>query len=623
MLANRASQRANSSHQPFEENPTMQRFVIGKIDAGIAVLISDSVHLIEFPSLLLPAGVGPGSIVNIQCTRNLPAEKRHAREFWDLQDAIAAEFAAREPEPPRLKIRNTTQTSVTLEWDPLDLAAADLVNLSIYRNGQRLTSIPNPTTNTSTKLSGLSLDTDYAFHLVLKTTAGTYASPVVKTRTHTIDNTTGISVCFGLVEPADLAETARRAVAQLGAKADDRIQIDTTHFVATSSATKANPNGAPGPEYQKAVQLSIPVVTPEWLVACAEAKKLVPISAYYLGQTNRAASLSSAQLVHPTPSPPAAANRKTEALARVTEEQPQVVAAAAVKPPVELEENVEAPPSDQTAATISSTAALATAAAADPQVPEPAPAPAAGPELEPEPTAPVTVKTSDPTVPAQDETVGEVDGRGGTDGHVDEADLSTRGVKSSGEEEDDAGAGVNAEQEEETDVPASASGNTAGELEAESETAPQGVLQSKEEEAVPAPPTISVTPPPREEEHEEVEEPAPEPQGELVSVQSEHDAPATEQTGSAIGTDERERDEVVEPEAGGDKAAETEAREKHESTRLGAEAEEEEQQLDAEAGQGGVDDAGARAEVDDGKEGQGEEDHPSADADTSLVDVTL
>ncbi|KWU45642.1 hypothetical protein RHOSPDRAFT_3114, partial [Rhodotorula sp. JG-1b] len=256
-------------------------------------------HLIEFPSLLLPAGVGPGSIVNIACTRNLAAEKQHARDFWALQDSIAAEFGAREPTPPRLRVRNTTQTSVTLEWDPLDLAAADLVNLSIYRNGQRLTTIPNPKTNTSTKLSGLQLDTDYAFHLVLKTSAGTYTSPVVKTRTHTIDNTTGISVCFGLVEPQKLADAVYHAVQELGAKADDRIQIDTTHFVATSSATKANPNGAPGPEYQKAIQLSIPVVTPEWLLACAQAKKLVPISAYYLGQTNRAASLSSAQLVNP------------------------------------------------------------------------------------------------------------------------------------------------------------------------------------------------------------------------------------------------------------------------------------------------------------------------------------
>ncbi|BGO89081.1 hypothetical protein NBRC10512v2_001028 [Rhodotorula toruloides] len=360
--APKASTRASASHQPFDEDPATQRFVIGKIDAGIAVLISDSVHLIEFPSLLLPSGVGPGSIVNIACTRNVSAEKQHAREFWDLQREIAETFGKREPEAPKLRVRNTTQTSVTLEWDKLDLASASLINLSIYRNGQRLTTIPNPLHNTSTKLSGLQLDTDYSFHLVLKTSAGTYTSPTVKTRTHTIDNTTGICVCFGLVEPEDLANEASEAVKQLGAKSDDKIQIDTTHFVATSSASRSNPDGGPGVEYQKAVQLSIPIVTPEWLLACVTAKKLVPISPYYLGQTNRAASLSSAQLVSSTGSPSSTALPLTQRQPRpvaVAERpsQPTVVerdedeqrAEQVAKPPVELEEDVEGPPEDQQA----------------------------------------------------------------------------------------------------------------------------------------------------------------------------------------------------------------------------------------------------------------------------------
>lgn len=125
-------------------------------------------HLIEFPSLLLPAGVGPGSIVNISCSRNVSAEKATSTAFWDLQESIFAEYGAKEPEPPKLRVRNVTQTSVTLEWDKLELAQAKLLGLSIWRNGQRLTTIPNPGTNTSTKLSGLALDTDYTFHLTLK-----------------------------------------------------------------------------------------------------------------------------------------------------------------------------------------------------------------------------------------------------------------------------------------------------------------------------------------------------------------------------------------------------------------------------------------------------------------------
>ncbi|GAA5854507.1 hypothetical protein JCM9279_000823, partial [Rhodotorula babjevae] len=351
--------KASASHQPYDSPEATQRFVIGKIDAGIAVLISDSVHLIEFPSLLLPAGVGPGSIVNIACTRNNQAEKQQAREFWDLQRDIADLFGSREPQPPQLRVRNTTQTSVTLEWDKLDLASASLLNLSIYRNGQRLTTIPNPLSNTSTKLSGLSLDTDYQFHLVLKTSAGTLTSPTVKTRTHTIDNTTGISACFGLVEPDDLAREAKRVIGDLGAKSDSKIQIDTTHYVATSAASPSAPDSGPSVEYQKAVQLSIPIVTPEWLLACARAHKLVPIAPYYLGQTNRAASLSSAQLVtsqgEPRSRPVAGAGAAASSSRPqpVQEEREPEQEREQPPPPqqqqrdvIELQEDVEAPPDD-------------------------------------------------------------------------------------------------------------------------------------------------------------------------------------------------------------------------------------------------------------------------------------
>lgn len=105
-----------------------------------------------------------------------------------------------------------------------------------------------------------------------------------------------------------------------------------------------------------------PIVTPEWLLACVTAKKLVPISPYYLGQTNRAASLSSAQLVSSTGSPSSTALPLTQRQPRpvaVAERpsQPTVVerdedeqrAEQVAKPPVELEEDVEGPPEDQQA----------------------------------------------------------------------------------------------------------------------------------------------------------------------------------------------------------------------------------------------------------------------------------
>ncbi|KAK1225329.1 hypothetical protein PQX77_011747 [Marasmius sp. AFHP31] len=265
-------------------------FTVGKLDAGMAILLGERAHLIEFPSILLPPGATTGSIVNIAVHQNHAEEKRRDADFWALQNDIVDAFGVETPETPNLQLRNVTQTSVTLEWPPLKLATAKLRSLDIYRNGQRLAAIPSPMTNTSTKLSGLDINSEYTFQLILRTTAGTYPSNVIRVRTHTMTDTSGISVCFGTVQDEVLLENAKMALQEMGAKWSEKIQIDTTHFICTTPA--ATPNGAqasgnlgnaPGVEYQRALQLSIPVATPHWILACHAEKKMVAIAQYYLG----------------------------------------------------------------------------------------------------------------------------------------------------------------------------------------------------------------------------------------------------------------------------------------------------------------------------------------------------
>lgn len=95
-------------------------------------------------------------------------------------------------------------------------------------------------------------------------------------------DTSGISVCFGNVQDEVLLENAKLALGEMRAKWSDTIQIDTTHFVCTTPATTASGAQAtggraeaPGVEYQKALQLSIPVVQPHWILACHSEKKCV------------------------------------------------------------------------------------------------------------------------------------------------------------------------------------------------------------------------------------------------------------------------------------------------------------------------------------------------------------
>lgn len=267
-------------------------FTVGKLDAGMAILIGDRASQIEFPSLLLPSECTTGSVVRISVARNQKEEQRKRREFDDLQENVLEMFGMRGPVTPSLQLRAVTQTSITLEWDKLDIATAKLLSLDIFRNNERLAAIPNPLYNTSTKLSGLEVNKPYSFHLVMRTTAGTFTSNVIKTKTHEMNDTSGISVCFGFMDGSHIDEEgqyvdgeleagAKELLQQLGAKWSDKIQIDTTHYVCTHPRGRAAPGigeGHPagqmrGAMFSKAAQLSIPIVLPHWIYACAESKK--------------------------------------------------------------------------------------------------------------------------------------------------------------------------------------------------------------------------------------------------------------------------------------------------------------------------------------------------------------
>ena len=150
-----------------------------------------------------------------------------------------------------------------------------------------------------------------------------------------MSDTSGISVCFGNVQDSVLLENAKMALRDMGAKWGDKIQIDTSHFVCTTPAATPsgagaarNTSGAPGVQYQRALQLSIPVVQPHWILACHAEKRfahsivemhslilfrMVPIGSFYLGASSttpssaafgRPQSMSQASLPFPPTSPP-------------------------------------------------------------------------------------------------------------------------------------------------------------------------------------------------------------------------------------------------------------------------------------------------------------------------------
>ena len=227
--------------------------------------------------MLLPPDISSGSIVDVTVSRNLNAEQQAETAFNNLQDTIYSTFGVRSPSPPVLRLRNATQTSVVLEWDAIDCATAQLRGLSMYRDGARIGAIPKPRDTRTTKITGLGIDTEYEFQLVLRTSAGTFASDRLRVRTHKMTDLRGIVVCAGPM-PAPLRESLAAAVARIGAKLGDTVRLDTTHFVCTEGR---------GPAWEKAVAQSIPVVVPDWVLGCEREGRIVGVRAYYLGADPR------------------------------------------------------------------------------------------------------------------------------------------------------------------------------------------------------------------------------------------------------------------------------------------------------------------------------------------------
>ncbi|KAJ6444102.1 Cell fusion protein cfr1 [Purpureocillium lavendulum] len=281
---------------------------VGKVDAGVTVLLTPDKRLIEFPSILLPPNISSGSIVDINVSQNSSKETAEEQKFRALQDRIFNCFGASEPSAPVLRCRNATQTSVVLEWDPIELATADLISLSLYRNGNKAGPIPRPLQMHSTKISGLAVDTEYTFHLVLRTSAGTRLSDKVTVRTHKMTDLSGITITTGIL-PGAIKENLTQAVERIGAKIVDGVRIDTTHFVTTEGR---------GTAWEKAVENNIPVVRPEWVDACEKNGRILGVTKFYL-DAMRPGPPSEEQVAPPVPpkeeaarEPPAGQGSKTE-----------------------------------------------------------------------------------------------------------------------------------------------------------------------------------------------------------------------------------------------------------------------------------------------------------------------
>ena len=247
------------------------------------------------------------------------------------------------PATPILRCRNATQTSVVLEWDPIQLATADLISLSLYRNGQKAGNIPRPLQMHSTKISGLAVDTEYSFHLVLRTSAGTLTSEKLVVRTHKMTDLSGVTITTGIL-PGAARERLVAAVERIGAKLVSEpgtVRIDTTHFVTTEGR---------GTAWEKAVELNIPVVRPEWVEACEKNGRILGVTKFYLDAVRPVGPSDHEPVVQPPQPQPQSQSQPDKELPQSPSSQDQTPKTSTAKQSEDKARNAPAQAPEETSA---------------------------------------------------------------------------------------------------------------------------------------------------------------------------------------------------------------------------------------------------------------------------------
>lgn len=138
------------------------------------------------------------------------------------------------------------------------------------------------------------MDTEYTFHLVLRTSAGTYSSEKLTVRTHKMTDLSGITITPGIM-PSALKESLASTIERIGAKFIDTVRIDTTHFVCTEGRGQA---------WEKAVEMNIPIVVPDWIKGCEREGRLVGVRGYYLNADPRLRQVGPGPSVNTAPASP-------------------------------------------------------------------------------------------------------------------------------------------------------------------------------------------------------------------------------------------------------------------------------------------------------------------------------
>lgn len=255
-------------------------FTVGKIEEGVAILITEDLQMVEFPSSCLPLSDGPmevGTVLSLKITKGQDIEDEGRKEFASLQDKILEEYGKKPDETiiggclrEEAKRFGTVMGSWT-SWKAMAEAGgwkATLNSLNCEVDGTIVfTGIGEE--ETSVRLTGLEPEQTFLIRLIFRTSAGTFASNTLRCTTPSTQDFASLHLAIhpDLHDYAEILALAK----ELGVYLEDDGPF--THVVSAE--------GKIWDESKKASIAGVPAVSSEWLLACKEAGKILPVIQQY------------------------------------------------------------------------------------------------------------------------------------------------------------------------------------------------------------------------------------------------------------------------------------------------------------------------------------------------------
>ena len=262
---------------------------VGKVESGVAIVLTDDMQMFELPSHSLPSP-RPGTLLHLVLSAP-PAEMSAARvaAASDLQQRLLNRYGREvdgEAVARALHLLKATHTTLTIGWAPweeLSRSGTTLHALDVLLNGRHMPFAVRPG-ETHLRLTGLDPAKSYALQIRFHTSGGRFTTAPLAASTLPLEDLSCLRVAM-----VGVSAEERQEILQLGlhewtaAPAEGPDQPPDLVVASQITLQELMEGDRGGPVLRRLVrERAIPLVTMEWVRACRQGGRMQSVTAFAL-----------------------------------------------------------------------------------------------------------------------------------------------------------------------------------------------------------------------------------------------------------------------------------------------------------------------------------------------------